>query len=166
FNLIERLRGGAIAVACGAIVCVALIAAAGARPDQPVSDSVGVIDGEAIAVTGPMSMEVVNGQVKTVLHNGSDVRVKSGNARIELVEGGQISICGPAHLSVLKSGGSLTIALETGTIHVHIARELALIIYTPQIQAQTVGIGDAPRDVLVGFDDSGAMCIRANRGAV
>src|SRR5438270_114408 len=79
------MRRDPIAVACGAIVCVALIAAAGARPDQPVSDSVGVIDGEAIAVTGPMSMEVVNGQVKTVLHNGSDVRVKSGNAHVAAV---------------------------------------------------------------------------------
>ena len=166
FNLIERLRGGAIPAVCGAIVCVALIGAAGARPDQPVSDSVGVIDGEAIAVTGPMSMEVVNGQVKTVLHNGSDVRVKSGNARIDLVEGGQISICGPAHLSVLKSGGSLTIALDTGTVHVRIEHELPLNIYTPLIQAQTVAIGDGPRDALVGFDSSGAMCIRANLGAI
>jgi len=78
------------------------------------------------------------------------VRVKSGTARIDLVEGGQISICGPAHLSVLKSGGSLTIALDTGTIHVRIERELALTIYTPQIQAQTVAIGDGPRDALVG----------------
>jgi len=94
------------------------------------------------------------------------VRVKSGTARIDLVEGGQISICGPAHLSVLKSGGSLTIALDTGTIHVRIERELALTIYTPQIQAQTVAIGDGPRDALVGFDTAGAMCIRANRGAV
>jgi hypothetical protein len=94
------------------------------------------------------------------------VRVNSGTARIDLVEGGQISICGPAHLSVLKSGGSLTIALDTGTIHVHIERELVLTIYTPQIQAQTVAIGDGPRDALVGFDSSGAMCVRANRGAV
>jgi hypothetical protein len=127
---------------------------------------VGVIDGEAISITGPMSVEVVHGQVKTVLRSGSDVRVKSGAARIDLVEGGQISICGPAHLSVLKSGGSLTIALDTGTIHVHIERDLALTIYTPQIQAQTVAIGDGSRDVLVGFDASGAMCIRANRGAI
>jgi hypothetical protein len=82
------------------------------------------------------------------------------------LEGGQINICGPAHLSVLKSGNSLTIALDTGTIQVHIEHGLALNIYTPQIQAQTVAIGDAPRDALVGFDTSGAMCIRANRGAV
>src|SRR5260370_256796 len=93
-------------------------------------------------------------------------RFKSGIARIDLVEGGQINICGPAHLSVLKSGNSLTIALDTGTIHVPIEHGLAVNIYTPQIQAQTVAIGDGPRDALVGFDTSGAMCIRANRGAV
>jgi hypothetical protein len=165
-NPIACRRRAAVPAACVAILCAALIAAAAARPDEPPPDSVGVIDGEAISVTGPMSVEVVHGQVKTVLRSGSDVRVKSGAARIDLVEGGQISICGPAHLSVLKSGGSLTIALDTGTIHVRIERDLALNIYTPQIQAQTVAIGDGSRDVLVGFDTSGAMCIRANRGAV
>ena len=159
-------RRAAVLVACMAILGAALIAAAAARPDEPPSDSVGIIDGEAISVTGPMSVEVVHGQAKTLLRSGSNVRVKSGTARIDLVEGGQISICGPAHLSVLKSGGSLTIALDTGTIHVRIERELALTIYTPQIQAQTVAIGDGPRDALVGFDTAGAMCIRANRGAV
>jgi len=127
---------------------------------------VGVIDGEAITVTGPMSAEALNGEMKTVLRSGGDVRVKSGTARIDLVEGGQISICGPAHLSVLKSGGSLTIALDTGTVHVRLERDLPVTVYTPFIQAQTVAIGDGPRDALVGFDPSGAMCIRANVGAI
>jgi len=149
-----------------AVLFAALLAASAARPDEPASDSIGVIDGEAISVTGPMSFEVVNGQAKTVLLSGSDVRVKSGAARIDLIEGGQISICGPAHLSLLKSGGSLTIALDTGTVHAHIEHVLPLTIYTPLIQAQTVAIGDGPRDALVGFDSSGAMCIRANLGAI
>jgi hypothetical protein len=149
-----------------AMLCAALLAASVARPDEPLSDSIGVIDGEAVSVTGPMSIEVVNGQTKTVLRSGSDVRVKSGAARIDLIEGGQISICGPAHLSLLKSGAPLTIALDTGTVHVHIERDVPLTIYTPLIQAQTVAIGDGPRDALVGFDSSGAMCIRANLGAI
>ena len=165
-NSISHWRGSGLTAACLAILCAALIAAGAARTDQPLTDSVGVIEGESISVTGPMSAEVVQGQVKTVLHSGGDVRVKSGTARIDLVEGGQISICGPAHLSVLKSGGSLTIALDTGTIHVHIEDHLAVNIYTPQIQAQTVAIGDGPRDALVGFNASGAMCIRAMRGAI
>jgi hypothetical protein len=141
--------------------------AAIARPDNPSpGDSVGAIEGEAIAVTGPMSVENANGGVATMLHSGSDVRVKSGSARIKLVEGGQIAICGPAHFSVLKSGNSLTIALDTGTIHAHIERTPVLTMYTPQIQAQPVAIGGAPQDITVGFEASGAMCVRTNRGAL
>ncbi len=166
FNSIVYWRRATMTAGYVAILCAALIAGASARPDESSSDPVGIIDGEAISVTGPMSVEVVHGRVKTVLRSGSDVRVKSGTARIDLVEGGQIGICGPAHLSVLKSRGSLTVALDTGTIHVHIEQDLALTIYTPQIQAQAIAIGDAPRDVLVGFDASSAMCIRANSGAV
>src|SRR6266849_6290658 len=165
-NSISRWRRAMLPAACLAIICTALIAAGAARTDQPLTDAVGVIEGESISVTGPMSAEVVQGQVRTVLHSGGDVRVKSGTARIDLVEGGQISICGPAHLSVLKSGGSLTIALDAGTIHVQIEQQLAVNIYTPQIQAQTVAIGTGPRDALVGFDASGAMCVRAMRGAI
>jgi len=144
----------------------AILTALAAWPDQPASDSVGVIEGESIAVSGPMRVEVVDGQVRTLLRSGSDVRVKSGTARIDLVEGGQIGICGPAHLSVLKSGGSLTVALSAGTIHAHIEREPVLTIYTAQIHARPIAIGDGPEDVLVGFEAPGGMCIRANRGAI
>src|SRR5260370_4550927 len=165
-NSMSRWRRALVLAACLAIPCTALIAAGAVHTDQPLTDSVGVIEGESISVTGPMSAEVLQGQVRTVLHSGGAVRVKSGTARFDLVEGGQIMSCGPAHLSVLKSGGSLTIALDTGTIHVHIEDHLAVNIYTPQIQAQTVAIGDGPRDALVGFNPSGAMCIRAMRGAI
>ena len=161
-----RRRLAAFSAGCMSLLCAALIAEADARLDEPLTDSVGIIDGEAISVNGPMSVEVIHGQAKTLLRSGSDVRVKSGTARIDLVEGGQISICGPAHFSVLKSGGSLTIALDTGTIHLHVEDQLPVNIYTPQLQAQTVSIGEGPRDVLIGFDVAGAMCLRANRGAV
>jgi hypothetical protein len=165
-NSTARRRLAALPAVCLAIFFAALTVGAAAGTDQPPPDSVGIIDGETISVTGPMSVEFVHGQAKTLLRSGSDVRVKSGTARIDLVEGGQISICGPAHFSVLKSGGSLTIALDTGTIHVHIEDQLPVNIYTPQLQAQTVSIGEGPRDVLIGFDAAGAMCLRANRGAV
>ena len=164
-NSFEHRRATASA-ACAALFCAALLAAPTTRPDEPPSDSVGVIEGEAISVSGPMTVESAHGQIRTVLRSGSDVRVNSGSARIDLVEGGQISICGPAHLSMLKSGGSLTIALDTGTIHVHVEHAPTVTVYTPQIQLQSVPVGDGPQDVLVGFDAPGAMCIRANRGAV
>lgn len=149
-----------------AMVCAGVLVAVAATPDQHAGDSVGVIDGEDISVTGPMSVDVVGGQTKTILRSGSDVRVNSGQARISLVEGGQISICGPAHLSVLKSGGSLTVALESGAIHARLLGAPELTVYTAQVQAQTVAIGTDPREVLVGFETPGLMCIRTYRGAL
>jgi hypothetical protein len=160
------LAAGCAVVCAGIFVVAAAKTATVATPDQPASDAVGLIEGEDIAVTGPMSVEVVSGQTKTVLRSGSDVRVKSGQARISLVEGGQISICGPAHFSVLKSGGALTVALESGAIHARVEREPALTVYTAEVQAQTVAIGDDPREILVGFESPGMMCIRTYRGAL
>jgi len=142
-----------------------LNAAAGAD-NPPVTDKVGAIEGDAISVEGPMSVDVVHGQVKTVLRSGSDVHVKTGQARIDLIEGGHITICGPAHFSVLKSGGSLTLALDTGTVHAFLQSEPALTVYTPQIQAKPLSIGNGSMETLVGLDSSGAMCIRATKGAV
>lgn len=165
-NSIRFLRRAALSAAAIATLGATLFAAAPPRSDDPGTDAVGVIDGESIAVSGPMRVETVHGQVKTILRSGSDVRVKSGTARIDLVEGGWITACGPAHFSVLKSAGLLTVALDSGTIHAHIEGNPSLTVYTPQIQAQTISIGGGQQDILVGFDTPGAMCIRANRGAV
>ena len=140
----------------GAFVWAGLAATLGTRDDNPpLGDSVGAIEGDSISIEGPMSVEVVHGQVRTVLRSGSDVRVKAGQARIKLVEGGRFVICGPAHFSVLKSGGALTLALESGIVHVHLENDLALTVYTPQIQARPISIGGGPEDVLVGLDVCG-----------
>ncbi len=135
-------------------------------PDKPAGDAVGTIEGDAIALQGPMSVELVRGQVKTMLRSGNDVRVKSGQARIDLVEGGTIAICGPAHVSLLKSGGSLTIALESGIVHVNVSTAPSITVYTAQIQAKPIAIGDGAQDILIGFDAAGVMCVRAGNGAI
>jgi hypothetical protein len=113
-----------------------------------------------------MTVQVVNGTVKTILRSGIDIRVKSGRARIDLVEGGRIVICGPAHLTILKSGGALTVALESGTVHAYVSHGPALTVYTPEIQAQPIAIGEGAQDALVGFDTPRSMCVRAKSGAV
>lgn len=152
--------------ACAAMAGGFVLFARAARPDNPPAETVGTIDGADISVHGPMSAQVVNGEIKTVLRSGSDVQVKSGRAVIELVEGGRIAICGPAHLSVLKSGAALTVALDSGTIHAEINQEPALNIYTAQIQAKPISIGGGTQETLVGLDAHGAMCVRASNGAV
>jgi hypothetical protein len=160
-----RSRSRAIFLAGAAVFAGSLIAPI-AWADNPPGDAIGVIEGEAITVDGPMTVEVVRGQVKTVLRSGSDIHVKSGQARIDLVEGGQIMICGPAHFSMLKAGGAITLALDTGAIHAVVGADVSLNIYTPQIQAHPISIGNGAEDLLVGLDSAGAMCIRANKGAV
>ena len=127
---------------------------------------IGTIEGQAIALKGPMSVQVVGNEVKTLLRSGADVRVKAGHARINLPEGGSIAICGPSHFSMLKAANGLTIALDSGTIHAHIEGKLALNVFTTQILAKSIAIGDGPTDLLVGFDTPGLMCVRAGRGAV
>src|SRR5262249_57407498 len=56
--------------------------------------------------------------------------------------------------------------LDSGTVHIYIEHDPALTIYTAQIKAQPVPIGDAPQDATAAVDASGAMCIHATRGAV
>jgi hypothetical protein len=150
-----------------AAIFAALYLPPSAHTDQPSYDTVGAIEGETISVQGPMNVEVVQGHSRTILRSGSDVHVNSGQARIDLVEGGQIAVCGPAHFSVLKSVNLLTVALDTGVIHAHIeGAHPALTVYTAQLQAKPFAISDAPQDTLVGLDQTGAMCIRADSGAV
>lgn len=149
-----------------AVLIAGLSATHARRADQAASDTVGTIEGEAISVQGPLSVDILNGRSKTVLRSGSDVRVKFGQARMELVEGGQLVICGPAHLSLLKSGGSLTVALDSGTVRVRVEPAPALTVYTAQIQATLLPIGSGTQDALVGFDSTGTMCIRTNTGAL
>jgi hypothetical protein len=157
---VRKLRLGAWILSSAALFAPVVFS------DEPASDAVGAIDGDAIAVAGPMSVDVVHGQVKTILRSGSDVRVKVGQARIELVDGGSLTICGPAHFSVLKTGKSLTVALDSGTIRAQMDTGLAITFYTPQIQARPIAIGNGPQDALVGLETNGSMCIRANKGAV
>ena len=162
----KTLRGIACLFLPGALLCGAVPAGRAVSEDNPPADTVGVIEGEAISVDGPMAVEVVDGQVKTALRSGSKVSVKSGEARIKLTEGGQIVICGPAHFSVLKARGAFTLALDSGTIHAQIGNEVSLNVYTAQIQAHPISIGNGAEDLLVGLDTAGTMCIRANKGAV
>jgi hypothetical protein len=155
------ILGASVALAISTLLIIKI-----ARSDNPSDDLVGSIEGDSISLQGPMTVEVVHGQIRTMLRSGNDIRVKSGQARLDLVEGGQIAICGPAHLSVLKSGGSLTVALDTGVLHAHIENKPTLIVYTAQIQAKPMSIGNAPQDALIGFESPGAMCVRASSGAV
>ena len=133
---------------------------------QALPETVGRIEGEDIAVRGAVGVEIESGRSTAVLASGSEVTVRSGQARLVLVEGGEIGICAPAHFSLLKSGGAITLALDYGRVHTRLEHGAPLTIYTPLIVATPIAIVDRPRDVTVGLEVSGAMCVLAARGAV
>jgi hypothetical protein len=148
-----------------AAVLAALLLVTALRSDQLPADSVGAIEGSDIVVKGPVSIDVANGRSRTVLANGSEVTVKSGPARLDLVEGGVIGICGPAHFSLLKAGGTLTVALDYGSVHARLQGNPALTVFTPLVQANLVDIGGAPRDATISLLTSGEMCVHPTSGA-
>ncbi len=148
------------------LLCPCSLSLHTAFADEPAKELVGIIEGDSISVQGPMTVRVIDGQAKTILRSGGDVRVKSGRATIDLVEGGKIAVCGPAHLSVLKSAGALTVALDSGVIHTYVDQELALTVYTALLQAKPISIGGAAQDTIVGLDAQGSLSIRAIAGAV
>jgi len=132
---------------------------------QTASPVVGRLYGDDVIVQGAVSFESENGLSTALLANGSDITVRAGRARIELTAGGEIAICGPAHLTLLESGGAITLALDYGQVRPQVDAQVALTIYTPMIVATPVAIGGGARDLTLGINQQGAMCALTSRGA-
>jgi hypothetical protein len=160
----SRARRG---VLCGALVvflagcCGTLSARAQAAPE-----TIGKISGDDVSVKGAVSFDVENGRSTAMLASGSEVTVRAGDALIELNGGGEIAVCGPAHFSLLKSGAAITLALDYGTVHSQLVSAVPLTVFTPQVVATPVAIGQGPRDVTVGLDQNGSLCTLATQGAM
>ena len=102
----------------------------------------------------------------TVVAGGSDVTLHSGQALVSLDVGGEISICGPAHFTLLTSAGAVTLALDYGRVHPALWSAGEFTIYTPTIVATPIAVSGGSRDVTVGLDQNGEMCVLTARGAM
>jgi hypothetical protein len=129
-------------------------------------EAIGRLTGDDVAVNGAISFDSENGRSRALLASGSEITVRSGKARIDLDENDVIAVCGPAHFSILKAGGAITIALDYGQVHPQMNSAVPVTIFTPLIVATAVAIGDNPRDITVGLDQAGSMCVTAARGAL
>ena len=139
----------------------------GSMPNGPnAPEIIGRLSGDDVSIKGAVTFDMGNGSNSAVLASGSDVTIRSGKAKITLTEGGEIDICGPAHLSLLKSGHAITLALDYGRVHPTLNSAVSLNIYTPLYVATPLGIGQEARDLTVGLDAQGEMCVLADRGAV
>jgi len=127
---------------------------------------VGRIEGDDLEVKTTTTGGVEINAGPTVVASGSDVTVRSGHALLLLDAGGEISVCGPAHFTVVKSTGAITLALDYGRVHPSLDTPDAFTIYTPQVVATPLAISEARRDATVGLSQDGEMCILTARGAM
>jgi hypothetical protein len=130
------------------------------------SGAVGSIVGDDVSVKGALSFDASGGRSSALLASGSEITVRSGKARIDLTDVDSIAICGPAHLTVIESGGTLTLALDYGEVHPQLTSALPLVVYMPLIVATPVAIGAGPRDLTVGLDQNGELCALPVRGGL
>jgi hypothetical protein len=150
---------------CGAFLALAMSSPLHSFAAQLSPEFIGRIEGLDFTVEPPPGSPPIAGEATNQLTSGSRVVVRSGQARIVLHEGDEILICGAARLQLLMANGSLTIALDFGTLRMYVASTAPVAVFTPQVIATTVAIGGA-RDATIGLDKDGRMCIRAGLGAV
>jgi hypothetical protein len=127
---------------------------------------VGRIEGDDLNVETTTPTGIEKDAAPTVVASGSDVTLHSGRALLMLNSGGEISICGPAHFKMIKSSGAVTIALDYGRVHPSLESSDAFSIYTPTIVATPISISGGIRDLTVGLEPGGEMCVLTSRGAL
>lgn len=127
---------------------------------------VGRLSGDDVSVKGAISFETENGHTTALLASGSDLTLRSGEAKIDLPESGEIILCGPAHLSILKSGAAITIALDYGQVHLRVSGTAQLTVYSPLLIVTPAAIGTHETDLTIGLDQKGELCVMALSGAV
>ncbi|MFZ0636092.1 MAG: hypothetical protein WA755_07930 [Candidatus Acidiferrales bacterium] len=141
--------------------CFALRAAA--QEHWP-AGSIAQLTGDDISVEGARFAVPVPGATTLFVASGSVVTVHSGDARLTLATGGFVDICGPAKLTVLESGGSFTLALSFGRLHVHMTDATPIRIFTPFLIVTPLSISNEARDFTLGLDVNDSMCASAAQG--
>jgi hypothetical protein len=150
------------------LICQPAMGAAQAAPPNPPArqEAIGRLSGDDVSVTGAIGYDTENGRTTALLASGSDLTLRSGQAKIDLPDGGDIILCGPAHLSLVKSGPAITIALEYGQVHLQVGSTVQIIVYTALLVVTPEAIGDRGRDLTVGIDQNGQLCVSSLFGAV
>jgi hypothetical protein len=127
---------------------------------------IGRIEGDDLEVKTTTPAGVEKDAAPTVVASGSDVTLRGAHALLLLNAGGEISICGPAHFKLIKSSGAVTLALDYGRVHPSLETSDAFSIYTPTIVATPIAISSGLRDLTLGLDEAGEMCVLTARGAM
>jgi hypothetical protein len=137
------------------------------RSQQASLPAIGRIVGNDISVEGGMpGARNTSTAPNIVITNGNVITVHSGEARMVLAVGGEIDICGPAKLTILESGQSITVALDFGHVRAELPASANLRLFTPTIIATPLDIQGAVRDVTLGLELDDSLCVLATGGAI
>lgn len=139
------------------LALIALLASAEvSRGQQAPPGAIGRVEGNDVSVdngtTSDNALAAATPGAPSFVFNGSVLTVHDGKARLTLVAGGQVDICGPAKFTLLQSGASITLALNFGRIHLQLPVSTPLRIFTPTMIATPLDIGGASRDITAGLD--------------
>jgi hypothetical protein len=147
---------------------VLMLSATSVRAQDTPLSVVGRIEGNDISVQGPSTPGNDN-ETKTpsiMVGNGSVVTVHAGDARLTLVSGGEVDVCGPAKFTLLQSGAAITLALDFGRVRVQLPASVSLKLFTPTIVATPIDISGGTRDITIGLDLDDSLCVLAASGAL
>lgn len=153
----------------GALLLALALLAPGALRAQLPAGTIGQVEGKDISVEGgtPVPDTPPSAVIQNIfVANGGIVTVHSGQARLTLLAGGHLDICGPAKFTLLQTGASVTVALNFGRLRVQLPAGTSLRIFTPTIIATPLDIGGGPRDINVGLDLNDSLCVLASSGAL
>ena len=127
---------------------------------------IGRIEGDDLSVVTTTPAGIETDAAPTVVASGSDVTLHSGHALLLMNVGGEISVCGPAHFKLIRASGAVTLALDYGRVHPSLDTADTFTIYTPTIVATPIAIAGGRRDMTVGLNQTGEMCILTAHGAM
>jgi len=140
------------------------------RGQQAPPGAIGHVEGNDVSVDNGTAAEsapaAATPGTPRFVFNGSVLTVHDGKARLTLVAGGRVDICGPAKFTLLQSGASITLALNFGRIHLQLPASTPLRIFTPTMIATPLDIGGASREITAGLDMNDSLCVVATSGAI
>ena len=166
------LRALSTAASCAGAVILSLaimtLCAAPVRAQQPPPEAVGEVQGNDVTVDGgtPAMLGTSTNEPKMFVSNGSVLTVHSGTAVMTLFAGGEVDICGPAKITILRSSGAITLALNFGRMRVQLPPKTSLRVFTPSVIGTPLDISGGPRDTTVGLNLDDSMCVLATSGAI
>lgn len=147
---------------------VSALCVAPARAQQPPPDAVGEVQGNDVSVDGGTAAMVGTSTQapQMFVTNGSVLTVHSGTAMMTLFAGGEVDICGPAKITILRSSGAITLALNFGRMRVRLPPQTSLRVFTPTVIGTPLDISGGARDVTMGLNLDNSMCVLASNGAI